>query len=53
MSKKQNGGAKGRIIDDAVEIVVDDFMERIARGNQVYFLQTDFMKAYNFLNRGC
>ena len=51
LSPTQNAIAKGRLIDRAVESVLDAFYERIADGKEASLLSTDFEKAYDYLNR--
>ena len=41
---------KGRSIDKAVETVYDSFYEALAEGKDMTFLQTDFCKAYDYVN---
>ena len=40
----------GRSIDKAVETVYDSFYEALAEGKDVTLLQTDFCKAYDYVN---
>ncbi len=51
ISKYQNAMLEGRSIDVAVETIHDAFMEALASGEDVAILQTDFKKAYDFVNR--
>jgi len=51
MTSFQMAVVKGRTIEDTVEIVVDCFMKKVGRGGKAYLLQTDFSKAFDFLNR--
>ena len=41
---------KRRSIDKAVESVYDFFYEALAEGKDVTLLQTDFCKAYDYVN---
>jgi hypothetical protein len=45
------GKLKGRSIDEAVELIHNQFMEALVRGESLTILQTDFWKAYDFVNR--
>ena len=51
ISPHQQAVGKDILIDNAIETVNDTMMERIATKKPTYFLQTDFAKAYDFLNR--
>ena len=51
ISKEQHAMFKGRSIDEAVELVYDSFYEALAEGKDVTLLQTDFCKAYDYVNR--
>ena len=50
ISKEQHAMFKGRSIDEAVETVYDSFYEALAEGKDVTLLQTDFCKAYDYVN---
>ena len=50
ISKEQHAMFKGRSIDEAVESVYDSFYEALAEGKNVTLLQTDFCKAYDYVN---
>ena len=50
ISKEQHVMFKGRSIDKAVESVYDSFYEALAEGKDVTLLQTDFCKAYDYVN---
>ena len=51
ISKEQHAMFKGRSIDEAVESVYDSFYKALAEEKDVTFLQTDFCKAYDYVNR--
>ena len=51
ISPEQEAVGDAPLIDNAVEKINDSLMERIAKGKPTIFLQTDFAKAYDFLNR--
>ena len=51
LSETQAAMAQGRVIDSAVEAIADEMWERVATGKSTTMLQTDFMKAYDFINR--
>ena len=50
ISLEQNAIFAGRSIDNAVELIHDGFMEAVAEGKDVTILQTDFCKAYDYVN---
>ena len=50
ISKEQHAMFKGRSIDEAVKSVYDSFYETLAEGKDVTLLQTDFCKAYDYMN---
>ena len=50
ISKEQHVMFKGRSIDEAVKSVYDSFYEALAEGKDVTLLQTDFCKAYDYVN---
>jgi len=50
VSESQNAMFKGRSIDQAVETIHNTFMEALAEGKDVSILQTDFAKAYDYVN---
>ena len=41
---------KGKSIDAAVETIYDAFYEALADGQNITLLQTDFCKAYDYVN---
>ena len=41
---------KGKSIDAAVETIYNAFYEALADGQDITLLQTDFCKAYNYVN---
>ena len=41
---------KGKSIDAAVETIYDAFYEALADGHDITLLQTDFCKAYDYVN---
>jgi hypothetical protein len=49
--KNQHALLPGRRIDDAIEIIHDGFMEAIVDQPKVSLLQTDFFKAFDYVNR--
>jgi ribonuclease HI len=51
VSKTQHALLPGRRIDDAIEIIHDGFMEAVVDGKKATLLQTDFYKAYDYVNR--
>ena len=51
ISPEQNAMFAGRSIDNAVELIHDWFMEVVAEGKDMTILQTDFCKAYDYVNR--
>ena len=51
ISEFQNVMFPGRCIDAAVEKIHDSFVEAILEGEETLLLQTDFCKAYDFINR--
>ena len=50
ISLEQNAIFAGRSIDNAVESIHDGFREAVAEGKDVTLLQTDFCKAYDYVN---
>ena len=50
ISPEQNAIFAGRSIDNAVESIHDGFMEVVVEGKDVTILQTDFCKAYDYVN---
>ena len=50
ISKKQHAMFKGRSIDEAVESMYDSFYEALVERKDVTLLQTDFYKAYDYVN---
>ena len=50
ISSEQNAMFAGRSIDNAVELIHDGFMEVVAEGKDMTILQTDFCKAYDYVN---
>ena len=50
ISPEQNAIFAGRSIDNAVESIHDGFMEAVAEGKDMTILQTDFCKAYDYVN---
>ena len=50
ISLEQNAIFAGRSIDNVVELIHDGFMEAVAKGKDVTILQTDFCKAYDYVN---
>jgi hypothetical protein len=51
LSAEQHVMFKGRLIDEAVEVIHNRIMESVVRGETIGMLQTDFKKAYDFVNR--
>jgi ribonuclease HI len=51
VSRDQHALLPGRLIDDAIELIHDGFMEAVAEEDDVTLLQTDFYKAFDFVNR--
>ena len=41
---------KGKLIDAAVKTIYDAFYEALADGQDIILLQTDFCKAYDYVN---
>ena len=50
ISKEQHAMFKGRSIDKAVKSVYDSFYKTLTEGKDVTLLQTDFCKAYDYVN---
>ena len=50
ISPEQNTMFAGRSIDNAVELIHDGFMKAVAEGKDMTILQTDFCKAYDYVN---
>ena len=50
ISPEQNVIFVGRSIDNTVELIHDGFMEVVAEGKNMTILQTDFCKAYDYVN---
>ena len=50
ISPKQNAMFAGRSIDNTVELIHDGFIEAVAEDKDMTILQTDFCKAYNYVN---
>ena len=48
--KEQHVMFKGRSIDEAVESVYNSFYEALVEGKDVTLFQTDFCKAYDYVN---
>ena len=48
---QQQAVGKDILIDNAIIEVNDTMMEEVARGNDIFLLQTDFAKAYDYINR--
>jgi hypothetical protein len=51
LSGSQHALLPGRRIDDAIELVHDQMMEGILEGKDLSLIQTDFFKAYDYVNR--
>jgi Reverse transcriptase (RNA-dependent DNA polymerase) len=51
IAPEQKALLAGRSIDDAVELVHDDFLERLVQARDVTLFQSDFFKAFNSINR--
>jgi ribonuclease HI len=51
VSRDQHALLPGRLIDDAIELIHDGFMEALAEEEDVTLLQTDFYKAFDYVNR--
>jgi hypothetical protein len=50
VSNKQHALLPGRRIDDVIEIIHDGFMEAMVHQPKVSLLQTDFFKAFDYVN---
>jgi hypothetical protein len=48
--RSQHALLPGRMIDDVIELIHDEFLEAITEEDDSTLLQTDFYKAYNFVN---
>jgi hypothetical protein len=51
VSPEQSSLLEGRLIDGCIHNVLDSFYNRLAAKKDTFFLQTDFQKAYDFMNR--
>ena len=49
--KGQKALLQGRTIDECLMDAGDDYLDKVFHGKKVWFLQTDFTKAFDYINR--